>query len=72
MSKLEQKTTSGCSGRDQKPPNPTPPPGEGWSLRGGSSQPREHGIVHHYWYWEREVQECEQGAEDGLEHLTQA
>lgn len=71
MSKREQKTTSGWGGSGGTAPNPTPPPGDGWSLRGGSSQPREHGMTQHFWYWEREVQECEQ-AEDTTEHLTQA
>lgn len=79
MSKREQKTTTALhrvTTEFGKPtgsaPNPITPPGDGWTLRGGSSQPRENGMVQHFWYWEREVTECEQGTEDGLEHLTQA
>lgn len=72
MDKREYRTTSSRIRDFDKVPDPVPPEGDGWILRGGNSEGAGDHIVQYVWYWEREAKSDQRFDETvGEEHLTQ-
>lgn len=57
--KREQRITFRRVQSSNNPPDPVPPEGEGWELRGCSAVIDAHGIVTYSWGWQRQVEDAE-------------